>query len=441
MPEAITNVDVIAADLAANLFDPSTQRIVPFLGAGVPRSNRVEVAAPLPPTTVDEQALAKVLQTLELDGSAPFVRLFLVAAIKIALRLHAAGHATARTAEDLTKQLADADEAPSASDLAQLFAALSQYQSFESALQRMRELVDPTGAAVADADLRSLVSILAAETQIASTTEPLSSIAMYYEAFTKTRLYIIQRLRSVLRKNRAITPTHRLIAQAAERYLEDKPVNDFEDGADDYAILTTNYDCLMEAALEERQVPYIVATFYAKQQGAGDQRKRGPKLIHFRYSPHLSPEDKDFFDRFSGRAPNKLCPDREGRRPIVLVYKMHGCIHGPEENAESIVISDNDYVDFILRMSGNDGAIPAWVTRIISPKAFLFLGYSLNDWNVRAMFKVMSEKRDKDVGVPDYAVMRSYSAYDKAFFDRSDITIIKTALNTFADSVNARMPH
>jgi len=52
---------------------------------------------------------------------------------------------------------------------------------------------------------------------------------------------------------------------------------------------------------------------------------------------------------------------------------------------DSIVISDNDYVTNISRFSDNDGVIPACVTEILSSAErpyFLFMGYSLRDWNV-----------------------------------------------------------
>jgi SIR2-like domain len=81
-----------------------------------------------------------------------------------------------------------------------------------------------------------------------------------------------------------------------------------------------------------------------------------------------------------------------------VVFKIHGDVSRPE----SIVITDEDYIQFVLRMSNKDPYDPV-------PLAFkyyfrvwptLFVGYSLLDYNLRLLFKTLRWKID-NANIPD----------------------------------------
>jgi hypothetical protein len=65
-----------------------------------------------------------------------------------------------------------------------------------------------------------------------------------------------------------------------------------------------------------------------------------------------------------------------------LVYHLHG--HEPV--VDSLVITEDDYLDFMVNISQRSTLIPAVVLDAMTDNTLLFLGYSLNDWNFRVLF-------------------------------------------------------
>ncbi|MEA2335070.1 MAG: hypothetical protein QOG40_1560, partial [Solirubrobacteraceae bacterium] len=112
-------------------------------------------------------------------------------------------------------------------------------------------------------------------------------------------------------------------------------------------VVTTNYDRLFEKAL----------------QAAGKD-------------PDVSVYDK------SDETPPTDYPDPTAARPFL--FKIHGDIRQPG----SIVITDEDYIHFILRM-GKERAVPKTVLYRFSTWPTLFIGYSLLDFNLRVLFRTL----------------------------------------------------
>ncbi len=137
-------------------------------------------------------------------------------------------------------------------------------------------------------------------------------------------------------------------------------------------VITTNYDRLFETAL--RQVPGNpkdpFVSYYQKNE------KEDIATVDF-------PFDEDFSEA----------------RPFV--FKMHGDIEHPE----SIVITDEDYIHFILRMTDTGVYDPIPKTLQVQFKRWptLFIGYSLKDYNLRVLFRTLRWKVDR-AGFP-----RTYS--------------------------------
>ncbi len=125
-------------------------------------------------------------------------------------------------------------------------------------------------------------------------------------------------------------------------------------------VITTNYDQLFENALVE----------------AGRQ----PRVAI--YTPKLEPTTDH-------RDPSAESP---------IVFKIHGDISRPE----TIVISDEDYIQFVLRMSNKDpyDPVPLTLKYYLTGWTTLFVGYSLLDYNLRLLFKTLRWKIDS-ASMPD----------------------------------------
>jgi hypothetical protein len=255
-----------------------------------------------------------------------------------------------------------------------------------------------------------MFKLLSRITDITSPTDPLTSISAYFES-TSDRPNLWNQLYEIFENKKTPTATHLLIAGIADRYLKRKIKGN-------YLIVTTNYDCLMEKALDLYALPYTVLWW-----------SRGDRHVHARYA-NLQPDDNQIMaERCKPLASqNFILPQTS---PMVVLYKMHGCLN-PElgENQDGVIITDRDYVDFI---SDLDKMIPAVVGSMLPNKRILFLGYSFGDWNVRSIYETTIKRTAKSATPKrDYAVTKALSKFEEMYFNNREIIIALSDLDTFA---------
>jgi hypothetical protein len=92
--------------------------------------------------------------------------------------------------------------------------------------------------------------------------------------------------------------------------------------------------------------------------------------------------------------------DQTEEHPFLL--KIHGDIDRPE----SIVVTDEDYIDFVLRMSDKEPYHPVPPTFAYHFRMWnaLFVGYSLVDYNLRLLFKTIRWSGDTANIAPSFSV-------------------------------------
>jgi hypothetical protein len=71
----------------------------------------------------------------------------------------------------------------------------------------------------------------------------------------------------------------------------------------------------------------------------------------------------------------------EVQRP--LVYHLFGHLHEPS----SVVLTEDDYFDYLIGVTSNRDLIPSAVRRALTDTALLFLGFQMDDWNFRVLFR------------------------------------------------------
>lgn len=443
--------DTLAPDMFREL---PAQRVVPFLGAGVSTSAR---SAPREEGKASQQdpriqeALERLVQPGErypdADG-APRVtldestRLYAEIALEMAFLLQQMRTKPQGTsAGELMERLRDDPYPPSGGDLVDWLARSAPFGAFEDVLQRVttRLRVKPLD----DSFKRSLLLLLQSMAGLAGVSAaPLSVVSAFFEVVSN-RTTMLNNLSQILSNKAQPTPTHQLVARAAKWHLQgerQRRGRSIAPGAGHYLIMTTNYDTLMESAL---QVPYVVLTLGLKDS-----------MIRARFGNMSDARIEAFSAANPPRAPRLFSldqpviesePDFKGQR-LAIVYKAHGCIIDwttyTDAPRDSIVISDNDYVTNISRFSDNDGVIPACVSDILSSRErpyFLFMGYSLRDWNIRGMLRVVRTKRagagreDDDYG--DYSVVRNFGPLEQGFFLQHKIRIIHEDLGAFSQGL------
>jgi len=172
-------------------------------------------------------------------------------------------------------------------------------------------------------------------------TENLQRISLYYE-ITKSRLELVSKVKESVSLNRK--PSRAVNALAELNF----PI-----------VCTTNYDTLFETALYQAGKTPIVSS----------------------YSNQRHTVTKDYVEDITPPTTNPF------------IFKIHSDLDDP---TQSMVITDEDYIQFILRMitsNGQNDPIPLVFRSHVPIWPMLFIGFSLLDYNLRLLFKLLSWQR------------------------------------------------
>jgi hypothetical protein len=92
---------------------------------------------------------------------------------------------------------------------------------------------------------------------------------------------------------------------------------------------------------------------------------------------------------------DRLGDPQTGEPTAPIVFKLHGSIDRKNCDNDTYLITEEDYADFLGRAQEN--YIPAYIKRLMAGKPLLFLGYSLEDWNVRIILsRLLRSPKDDD---------------------------------------------
>jgi len=125
--------------------------------------------------------------------------------------------------------------------------------------------------------------------------------------------------------------------------------------------MTTNYDDIMMLALKSRS--------------------KDPKRELCRWNQVVKYEPSIFQPGFKPTTAN----------PVVF----H--LHGHHELVESLVLTEDDYLDFLVNNSRDEKILPHWIQRALSGTSLLFIGYRLADWSFRVLFRGFVTSRERSL--------------------------------------------
>ena len=240
-------------------------------------------------------------------------------------------------------------------------------------------------------------------------------VAQYVDAVLGEQA-LYEYLRSTFDADYPPTSLHVLLAAVAARMREL--------GRPPLLILTTNYDDALERAFEAREEPCEVLWYEAKR---GDARGR------FR---HRVGDDAVTIDR-----PNEyLTP---ALREHTAILKLHGAIDRRDPKSDSYVITEDNYIDYL---STGDIAkqIPVTLLEKMGESHFLFLGYSLRDWNLRVILNRIWGQQTLDL--KSWAVQRRNATgklseiEQKLWRDRGDVDLLYVPLDEYVSHLGAQLP-
>jgi hypothetical protein len=182
--------------------------------------------------------------------------------------------------------------------------------------------------------------------------------------------------------------------------------------------VTTNYDDLLEQALAPRR-PHVIVDRGEKGLWVGNA---GEKL------QPVAPTGNELYELLND--PKTQAPSRP------IIFKMHGSVDKSDPRNDSYLITEEDYVDFLGRAGGS--YIPPYLMGLMEGKAFLFLGYSLEDWNVRVILRKLL-KPPKSDDVKCWAVVRGRSEREQEVWQARDLNVYSMDLSEFASNLKEHL--
>ena len=149
--------------------------------------------------------------------------------------------------------------------------------------------------------------------------------------------------------------------------------------------ITTNYDPFMVQALKAR----------------GKDVKRA--FCRWNDAPQIAAQPPVFDGTY---LPTPAAP---------VVYHLHG----HTELAQSMVLTEADYLDFLIRLTKKPDPLPPAIRMALSGSALLFVGYSLADWNFRVILRGLVGSMGASLGYPGLAVQLPLGDMDDEAQDRA----------------------
>jgi len=115
--------------------------------------------------------------------------------------------------------------------------------------------------------------------------------------------------------------------------------------------------------------------------------------------------------RWNSITKSELSKFDDGYQPTVanpVVFHLHGHTGVPA----SIVLTEDDYFDFLVNVSRDQTVIPERIQQALTESSVLFIGYGLADWNFRVLLQGLSRFMEKGVRRTHMAIMLPPSISD-----------------------------
>jgi DNA-binding SARP family transcriptional activator len=267
----------------------------------------------------------------------------------------------------------------------------------------LRVLLSGRLVAVLGADVGDLATRLAERFGYSENGGGLPRVAQYV-AVMKGSGPLYDELHALLDADVPPTAVHRFFASAAALLRER--------GVPHQLIVTTSYDLALETAFLEAGEEFDVVSYVASGPGRGKfchiTAEGGGRLIDLpnTYATELSLE----------------------KRTVIL--KLHGQVdRGPEREWESFVVTEDDYIDY-LAQTDLAGAVPVALAAKLRRSHFLFLGYTMADWNLRVILNRLWS--DQPLSYRSWAVQPEPKPLEREFWRRRDVEVHELPLEQYA---------
>jgi hypothetical protein len=124
---------------------------------------------------------------------------------------------------------------------------------------------------------------------------------------------------------------------------------------------------------------YVTANFGNMLAEALEEEGKDPKVELCRWNEYVEMLPSVYDDE-PGYRPSEKSP---------LIYHLFGHLKEPD----SVVLTEDDYFDYLIGVTRDKDLIPPVVRRALADTALLFLGFRMEDWDFRVLFRsLMSQE-------------------------------------------------
>jgi DNA-binding SARP family transcriptional activator len=260
---------------------------------------------------------------------------------------------------------------------------------------------------VLGADVAELTARLAERFEYPTNGDTLPRVAQYI-AVMKGSGPLYDELHALLDPDLPPTGVHRFFA-ALPPLLRER-------GVPHQLIVTTSYDLALERAFLDAGEEFDVVSYVA----AG--RNRGKFC-------HVAPDGSGTLIEVPNTYATELSLER---RTIIL--KLHGQVgrSADDREWESFVVTEDDYIEY-LAQSEVASVLPVALGAKLRRSHFLFLGYTMADWNLRLLLHRLWG--DQPLSYRSWAVQPAPMPLEREFWRRRDVDVLELPLESYVEAL------
>lgn len=181
-------------------------------------------------------------------------------------------------------------------------------------------------------------------------------------------------------------------------------------------MVTTNYDDALEQAFAAVAEPFDLVSYVAKGPNQG-------KFMH-----HPPDAEARLIEQ-----PNNYTEFSFHQRPVIL--KIHGAVNREDAGRDSYVITEDHYIEY-LAQSDIASIIPAKIMAVMNESHFLFLGYSLGDWNLRVILHRIWGQQPFEDQFTSWAIRKDPSRLEDRLWRKRNVEILNVDLEAYVGALS-----
>jgi hypothetical protein len=183
-------------------------------------------------------------------------------------------------------------------------------------------------------------------------------------------------------------------------------------------IVTTNYDDALEQSFEAIEEPYDLVWYIAEPE---EQRGK-------------------FWHRPPGGRPQKITRPKYYNELALdcrtLILKIHGAVDRQDAERDSFVITEDHYIDYLTKTDIGQ-LLPAEILGRLRKSGFLFLGYSMSDWNLRVILhRIWGEQ---PLSYRSWAIRNDADSVEQALWRARNVDVRDISLEDYVTELDRRL--